>query len=250
MEQTAGIADALAAAAQPGVPVIAARGLVKRYVMGSYLSQNEVWALKGVDVEVDRGEFVSIMGPSGSGKSTLLYCLGCLDRPTKGEVWVHGQPTTDLDDPALSRLRNRTFGFVFQTFHLLPRLTALQNVMLPLRYAGTPQEVARRRGEELLQAVGLSVRAGHHPPELSGGERQRVAIARALANRPSVVLADEPTGNLDSRSGREVMELLRRLNETGVSIVLVTHDEEVATYGQRTIRLRDGKVEGEDLCAL
>lgn len=220
--------------------VIEAEDLIKIYLMGEV----EVHALRGVSLRIAPGEVISIMGPSGSGKSTLMNIIGCLDRPTDGTYHLNGQETSDLGDDQLAEIRNRMVGFVFQTFNLLGRQTALTNVELPMRYAGVTNG-RRKRATEALKAVGLGDRIRHRPNELSGGEQQRVAIARALVNNPAIILADEPTGNLDSKSGEEVMNILLGLNEKyGTTLVFVTHDPEIATLTQRVIMLKDGKVEG------
>jgi putative ABC transport system ATP-binding protein len=218
--------------------VIEAQGLTKTYLMGEI----EVHALRGVDFCLDRGEIVSIMGPSGSGKSTLMNIIGCLDRPTRGSYALEGSQISDLDDDQLAEIRNRKIGFVFQTFNLLGRQTALSNVELPMRYAGVTNGM-RKRALEALEAVGLGDRVHHRPNELSGGQQQRVAVARALVNNPSMILADEPTGNLDSKSGDEVMKILLGLNEEfGTTLVFVTHDPEIAAKTNRIIKLFDGVV--------
>jgi putative ABC transport system ATP-binding protein len=221
--------------------VILTRDLKKEYQLGA----ETVYALRGVDMQIQRNEIVAIMGPSGSGKSTLLNLIGCLDTPTSGQYWLGGEEVSELDDNDLARIRNRQIGFVFQTFNLLPRTTALHNVELPLIYSGTSAK-ERRRAREALDAVGLADRMTHQPNELSGGERQRVAIARALVNQPSLVLADEPTGNLDSQTSAEIMEILVQLHERGETILLVTHERDIAAYAERLITLRDGTVEKDE----
>ncbi|MCJ7723832.1 MAG: ABC transporter ATP-binding protein [Anaerolineales bacterium] len=220
-------------------PVIVAENLTKVYKMGKV----EVHALCGIYLKIKRGEVVAIMGPSGSGKSTLMNMLGCLDRPTQGEYFLDGEPVSTLNDDQLADIRNRKVGFVFQSFNLLSRTTALGNVELPLRYAGLASG-RRERAREALEAVGLSDRMTHKPQELSGGEQQRVAIARALVNDPAIIMADEPTGNLDSRVGKEIVNLLLSLNQKqGTTLIIITHDPNVAEHTQRIIRLKDGLVE-------
>jgi putative ABC transport system ATP-binding protein len=215
------------------------RGIAKRYQMGSHV----VNALDGVDLDVERNEYVALMGPSGSGKTTFMNIIGCLDSPTEGTYILNGENVTEMADDTLAHVRNKEIGFVFQTFNLLPRASAFQNVELPLIYAGMDATARRERANESLEAVGLADRARHKPNELSGGQRQRVAIARALVNRPSIVLADEPTGNLDSKSGAEIMALFDQLHGRGHTLIVVTHDDAVAAHARREIRLRDGRVE-------
>ncbi|HEX9861001.1 MAG TPA: ABC transporter ATP-binding protein [Nitrospirota bacterium] len=216
--------------------------LFKTYRMGKV----EVDALNGVSLTIMPGEFVTIMGPSGSGKSTLMNILGCLDRPTSGSYMLEGREMSGLDDDELAHVRNKSIGFVFQTFNLLPRLSAAKNVELPLIYGGVPAGERRERAAAMLQKVGLADRAGHKPAELSGGQQQRVAIARALVNDPGVLLADEPTGNLDSKAGAGIMEMIHSLNDGGVTVVMVTHDPRVAEAAKRTVRIIDGKVESDE----
>jgi putative ABC transport system ATP-binding protein len=218
--------------------LIEIRDLVKVYQMGD----TAVRALDGVDVDLDRGEYVAIMGPSGSGKSTLMNLIGCLDTPTSGSYRLNDQAVSDLNDDELARIRNKEVGFVFQTFNLLSRTSALENVEVPLVYAGVSRQERHRKAKEMLEAVGLADRMHHQPNELSGGQRQRVAVARALVNGPSLLLADEPTGNLDSKTGTEIMDLFDKLNMAGNTIVLVTHEEDIAAHARRVVRLRDGKI--------
>jgi putative ABC transport system ATP-binding protein len=222
--------------------LIETQNLWKTYLMGED-EFNVVYALRGVSMSIERGEYVAIMGPSGSGKSTLMNLIGCLDTPTKGSYLLNGQEVASMNDNDLARIRNEEIGFVFQTFNLLPRATALHNVELPLVYAGVPALERAARAKAALGKVELSERMAHRPNELSGGQRQRVAIARALVNNPSILLADEPTGNLDSRTGAEIMSLFGRLHEGGNTIILVTHEADVAAYAHRTIHLRDGEIE-------
>ncbi len=219
--------------------IIRTQGLKKYYVLGA----ETVRAVRGMDLEIRREEFVALMGPSGSGKSTFMNLIGCLDTPTDGEYWLNGTSVKELSDNELARIRNREIGFVFQTFNLLPRATALHNVELPLIYAGIRGRERRERAREKLELVGLGDRMAHKPPELSGGQRQRVAIARALVNDPALLLADEPTGNLDSVTGEEIMEVLTDLNRQGQTIVLVTHEHNIAAFARRQVHLLDGLIE-------
>ena len=219
--------------------LITTNDLWKTYVMGS----EEIHALRGVSINIEPGEYVAIMGPSGSGKSTLMNLVGCLDTPTKGSYMLNGKEVAAMNDDELARIRNEEIGFVFQTFNLLPRATALHNVELPLVYAGISAKDRQERARQALEKVELTSRASHRPNELSGGQRQRVAIARALVNNPSILLADEPTGNLDSKTGVEIMAVFERLHTTGNTIVLVTHEADIASHAHRVIHIRDGQVE-------
>jgi putative ABC transport system ATP-binding protein len=222
--------------------VIRTEALAKVYQMGA----EEVHALCGIDVEIHKGEYVAIMGPSGSGKSTLMNLIGCLDSPSSGRYWLAGRLVSELDDDELAYIRNKEIGFVFQTFNLLPRATALHNVELPLIYNGTPSEERIERAKKALERVDLVPRMHHKPNELSGGQRQRVAIARALVNNPSIVLADEPTGNLDSKTGEEIMNLFENLHGQGNTIILVTHEMDIAQHAHRVIFIRDGKIASDE----
>jgi putative ABC transport system ATP-binding protein len=221
--------------------LIETQDLWKTYVMGT----EEIHALRGVSVSIERGEYVAIMGPSGSGKSTLMNLIGCLDTPSRGSYLLNGKQVSQMNDDELARIRNEEIGFVFQTFNLLPRATALHNVELPLVYAGVPARTRQERATGALQLVELGDRLAHRPNQLSGGQRQRVAIARALVNNPSILLADEPTGNLDSKTGMEIMALFERLHTAGNTIVLVTHEADIAAHAHRSIHLRDGQIEND-----
>ncbi len=240
--QIASVSDT-PAVAPPSECMICTEDLWKTYDMGS---EQQVHALQGVDLRIDKGEYVAIMGPSGSGKSTLMNLIGCLDTPTKGRYWLNGQLVSELDDDELARIRNKEIGFVFQTFNLLARATALHNVELPLIYNGTPSEERIERAKGALRSVDLESRMMHKPNELSGGQRQRVAIARALVNKPAIILADEPTGNLDSQTGVEIMKLFDRLHQQGNTIVLVTHEHDIAAFAHRVVHIKDGRVETDE----
>jgi putative ABC transport system ATP-binding protein len=222
--------------------VIRTYDLWKTYIMGD----QEINAVSGVDLEIRRGEYLAIMGPSGSGKSTLMNLIGCLDSPTKGEYYINGNLVSEMDDDELARIRNKEIGFVFQTFNLLPRATALHNVELPLIYAGIPAQERMERAKQALRIVDLEARMYHKPNELSGGQRQRVAVARALVNNPSILLADEPTGNLDSATSADIMALFERLYQQGNTIVLVTHERDIAEYAHRIVTIRDGKIHKDE----
>jgi len=222
--------------------VIRTYDLWKTYVMGD----QEIHAVSGVDIEIKRGEYVAIMGPSGSGKSTLMNLIGCLDTPTRGQYYISGRLVSEMNDDELARIRNKEIGFVFQTFNLLPRATSLHNVELPLIYSGMPAEMRLAKAKMALEQVDLAPRMYHKPNELSGGQRQRVAVARALVNNPAILLADEPTGNLDTATGNEIMGLFERLHTQGNTIVLVTHEHDIALHAHRVIHIRDGKVEKDE----
>lgn len=222
-------------------PLIHIRNIKRDFVLGNEI----VYVLKGIDLEINKGEYVALMGPSGSGKSTLMNLLGCLDTPTSGTYILNGKDVSQMHDDELAEIRNKEIGFVFQTFNLLPRTTALDNVALPMVYAGFPKSERNKRATEVLTQVNLSDRMDHQPNQLSGGQRQRVAIARALVNSPSIILADEPTGNLDSKTSVEIMKLFGDIHAQGNTVILVTHEEEIAAYAHRVIRLRDGMIESD-----
>lgn len=222
--------------------LIRVENLWKTYIMGD----EKVQALRGVNVTIEKGEYVAIMGPSGSGKSTLMNLIGCLDTPSQGAYWLNDQPVAEMNDDQLARIRNQEIGFVFQTFNLLPRATSLHNVELPLIYNGTSREERDRMARKAMETVGLGDRMNHKPNELSGGQRQRVAVARALVNNPSIILADEPTGNLDSVTGKEIMKLISDLHKQGNTIIVVTHELEIARHADRILHLLDGQVEKDE----
>jgi len=221
--------------------VIEIRNIIRDFKLGTEI----VHVLKGIDLDIERGDYVAIMGPSGSGKSTLMNLLGCLDTATSGSYLLNGKDVSQMSDDQLADIRNTEIGFVFQTFNLLPRTTALDNVALPMVYAGAPKSVRHKRAAEVLTDVGLSDRMDHRPNQLSGGQRQRVAVGRALVNSPSIILADEPTGNLDSKTGHEIMGLFEEIHKAGNTVIMVTHEEEIAAHAHRIIRLRDGIVESD-----
>lgn len=227
----------------PNNALISLEGIQRLYSMGD----ETIYALRGIDLQIKRNEYVALMGPSGSGKSTLMNLIGCLDSPSSGSYWLNGQDVAGLSDNRLAEIRNREIGFVFQTFNLLPRLTALDNVALPLVYAGVSELERRERAHDVLKQVGLQDRVGHRPNELSGGQRQRVALARALVNKPSLILADEPTGNLDSKTSVEIMEMFASIHALGNTIVVVTHEEDIARHAHRMVRLKDGRIESDAL---
>jgi len=222
-------------------PIIAVKELRKVYIMGT----TEVNALRSITLDIFRNEYVALMGPSGSGKSTLMNMIGCLDTPTSGKYWLNGTDVSQMHDSELAEVRNKEIGFVFQTFNLLPRLSALDNVALPLTYAGLSRTERQERAAEVLESVGLGDRMHHNPNELSGGQRQRVAVARALVNRPSIILADEPTGNLDTKTSLEIMGLFEQIQAAGNTVIIVTHENDIAEYAHRIVRLRDGLVESD-----
>jgi putative ABC transport system ATP-binding protein len=223
-------------------PLIKISDLKRNFVLGS----ETIYVLKGIDLEINKGEYVALMGPSGSGKSTLMNLLGCLDTPTSGTYILNGKDVSKMHDDELAEIRNKEIGFVFQTFNLMPRTTALDNVALPMVYAGYSKSERNERATEVLTQVGLADRMDHKPNELSGGQRQRVAVGRALVNKPSIILADEPTGNLDSKTSEEIMGLFNEIHQNGNTVILVTHEEEIAAYAHRIIRLRDGIIEKDE----
>ncbi|RVT76715.1 ABC transporter ATP-binding protein [Flavobacterium sufflavum] len=223
-------------------PLIKISDIKRDFVLGNEI----VYVLKGINLEINKGEYVALMGPSGSGKSTLMNLLGCLDTPTSGTYILNGKDVSKMRDDELAEIRNKEIGFVFQTFNLLPRTTALDNVALPMIYAGYPKPERNKRAVEVLEQVNLADRMDHQPNQLSGGQRQRVAVARALVNRPSIILADEPTGNLDSKTSVEIMKLFNEIHANGNTVILVTHEEEIAAYAHRVIRLRDGLIESDN----
>lgn len=223
--------------------LISIKNMNKTYIMGS----EKVEALKDVSIDIRENEYVALMGPSGSGKSTLMNLMGCLDSPTRGEYWLNGKEVSTMDDSELAEVRNRDIGFVFQTFNLLPRLSALDNVALPLVYAGVSREERSDKARKTLESVGLGDRVTHKPNELSGGQRQRVAVARALVNKPAIILADEPTGNLDTKTSNEIMGLFEEIHQKGNTVIIVTHENDIAMYAHRIIRLRDGLVESDEV---
>ena len=222
--------------------ILRVRDLTRTYRLGRV----DVPALKGITLQVEKGEFVAITGPSGCGKSTFMHLIGCLDRPTSGDIYIGNVKVSTLDDDALASIRNKMIGFVFQSFNLLPRLTAEKNVELPLYYYGVKRELREQKALEMLDTVGLKNRATHRPTEISGGERQRIAIARALVNNPSIMLADEPTGNLDTKTSEDIMKVFQQLNDRGVTIIVVTHEPDIVRYTKRVVRLRDGVVIGDE----
>ena len=222
-------------------PIIDIKGITRDFQLGS----ETVYVLKGIDLVINKGEYVALMGPSGSGKSTLMNILGCLDTPTSGSYILNGKQVSEMHDDELAEIRNKEIGFVFQTFNLMPRTTALDNVALPMVYAGFSKEDRNKRATEVLKQVGLSDRMDHKPNQLSGGQRQRVAVGRALVNKPSIILADEPTGNLDSKTSIEIMKLFGGIHANGNTVILVTHEEEIAAHAHRIIRLRDGIIEND-----
>ncbi len=223
--------------------IISLKKITRDFALGS----QTVKVLKGIDLEINRNEYVALMGPSGSGKSTLMNLLGCLDTPTTGQYILNGNDVSKLSDDELAEIRNKEIGFVFQTFNLLPRSTALENVALPLVYAGMPKELRKTRAEHTLQEVGLADRMDHRPNQLSGGQRQRVAVARALVNKPSIILADEPTGNLDSKTSAEIMALFDEIHQAGNTVIIVTHEEDIARHCKRIIRLIDGQIASDEV---